>query len=84
MTSPIRLMDKDLFQEWRQSPMTVEFFQFLRDRQSNLMQAWGQGTAGSHLPEVQVQAILLGRLAAMDWDDVVEQYHAGEDDGQQA
>lgn len=76
-STPMHLTDKSLFQEWMQQPMTVEFFQYLKDRQWALMERWGEGTAGSHLPETQAQAVFLGQLAATRWDDIAAHYDLG-------
>jgi hypothetical protein len=60
------------FQAWKDSPLTREYLQFLRDRQAALMRAWAEGK--SLTPEHQAQAVLLGQLAEIRWHDVAEQY----------
>jgi hypothetical protein len=60
------------FQAWKDSPLTREFLQFLKDRQRSLMEAWGRGKSLN--PEHQAQAVLLGQLAEIRWPDVAEQY----------
>ena len=60
------------FQAWKDSPLTREYLQFLRDRQADLMRAWGEGKSLS--PEHQAQAVLLGQLAGIRWHDVAQQY----------
>lgn len=69
----------DGFQAWKDSPRTQEFLRFLLDRQADLCLAWGKGQQLS--PEHQAQAVLLGQLAAISWDDVAQQYGIEMSDG---
>jgi hypothetical protein len=67
------LLERDQFQQWKDNPLTRDFLRYLEDRQADLMMAWGRGM---DCPvEMQAQAVLLGQLAAISWDDVVAQYH---------
>ncbi len=66
------LSDREAFQAWKDSPATKEFLSFLRDRQSDLMSAWGLGAMMG--PEQQAQAVLLGQLADLTWQDLADQY----------
>lgn len=70
--TPILLADKAEFQRWADSPATVEFLSYLRERQLHLMQAWGRGLALT--VEQQAQAVLLGQLAELTWEDLAQQY----------
>jgi hypothetical protein len=76
---PTLLLDREQFQAWKDHPVTVEFFQYLRARQWALMQAWGRGQIWS--PEQQAQAVLLGQLAEISLADVAEQYDVEVSDG---
>jgi hypothetical protein len=73
---PSRLTDPAAFQEWTAHPTTQEFLAFLKSRQSDLMEAWGRGTALT--VEQQAQAVLLGQLSAIRCDDVREYYEMGQ------
>lgn len=66
------LADKEVFQAWKEDHRTQEFFQYLKDRQTDLSTAWAEGKQLS--PEQQAQAVLLGRLADLSHDDIIEQY----------
>lgn len=68
------LLDRDQFQRWKDSPLTQGFLAYLRDRQSDLTRAWGKGLVGSNLPEVQAQAVVLGQLAEISFEDLQQQY----------
>lgn len=64
------ILDKEEFQRWRDHPLTVEFLGVLRQRRSDLMEAWGRGQFLS--PEQQAQAVLLGQLAGVSCNDLRE------------
>ena len=36
-------MTKEDFEEWSNLPLTIEFFQFLKDYRMTLMEAWAEG-----------------------------------------
>ena len=63
---------KEGFQAWKDNPLTREYLQYLRDRQSNLKEAWARGKLLT--VEQQAQAVLLGQLAEMGWDEIAAQY----------
>ncbi len=64
--------NEQTFKEWRQNPLTAQFLQYLRDRQTALKDLWGQGqTMG---PEFQVQARWMGELADLQWAEVAQFY----------
>ena len=77
-SSPSLLTNPEEFQAWKDQPATREFLNYLRDRQSDLMQAWGEGRTNS--AEHQAQAVLLGRLAQIKCEDIHEQYRPNHDD----
>lgn len=66
------LTDKEAFQEWINSPLTLEWIKYLKDRQQALMEAWSQGSMTS--PEEQAQAVLLGQLARIRSEDIMDHY----------
>lgn len=62
------ILDKEEFQRWRGHPLTVEFLALLSRRRTELMEAWGRGLRLA--PEQQAQAVLLGRLAEVNFNDI--------------
>ena len=70
------LLDPEEFQRWKDCPLTQCFLNYLRDRQSDLMLAWGRGLVV--LPEEQAQAVVLGQLAEIRFEDIEQQYPAAE------
>jgi hypothetical protein len=74
------LSNQEEMELWRKNPATAEFFRFLTDRRSDLMQRWAEGaTLG---PEEQAQAVTLSFLLDLKADDVAGYYQigAGNDD----
>lgn len=67
---PNLLQDPEVFQAWKDSPLTKDFLSLLMLKQRGLMEAWARGH--SMQPEEQAQAVLLGRLAGLSHDDVLE------------
>lgn len=80
MKTPIYLTDPTLFQEWKDHPTTVEFFQWLADRRLRLMERWVGGWATS--PEEQAQAVVLDRLLRTDSAEIAQDY-AGDENAPQ-
>lgn len=74
------LKTQEGFQAWKDSPLTKEFLQYLKDRQQDLCLAWGVGKTLT--VEQQAQAVLLNQLAGISWDEIVEQYKIEVSDGQ--
>jgi hypothetical protein len=70
--TPTLLLDREQFQAWKEHPVTAEFFQYLRDRQSRLKDRWAEGTAWT--PEEQAQAVQLGRLLGISSDEIAADY----------
>lgn len=66
------LSSPEEFLAWKEHPATQEYLTFLKDRQSDLKEAWGRGL--SMTPEQQAQAVLLGQLVGLRWSDLAEQY----------
>jgi hypothetical protein len=66
----MEILNREAFQEWRESPLTQDFFRLMADRKQSLMEQWAAGTPGAHSPEFQAQARLLGQLAEMNWDSL--------------
>lgn len=66
---PNLLESKEAFQGWMDQPQTKDFLAALRQRRQALMEQWGRG-AGTL--ESQASAVLLGRLADLSHDDVLE------------
>lgn len=62
------ILEREGFQQWKDSPLTQEFLSLLGKRQSALMESWGQGV--HLLPEQQAQAVILGQLAEVSFEDV--------------
>lgn len=67
-----RMTEPDSFREWLDNPATQDFLKYLRERQMALMEAWGRGLMTS--PEQQAQAVLLGRLSDLSFEDMIEHY----------
>ena len=63
------ILDKEVFQHWLANPATQDFLALLKRRRSDLMEEWARGMAPL-VPELQAQAVLLGRLAEVSFDDV--------------
>ena len=61
------LTDRDQFRAWMDLPPTKEFFSLLRQKQVGLMERWAEGSAVT--PEEQSQAVLLGQLARLRFDE---------------
>ena len=72
MTNP--LLDPDRFQAWRDQPLTQGFLAYLKDRRSDLMEAWAKEFPLG-LAE-QREAALLGQLAEISFEHIAEQYGA--------
>lgn len=66
------MQDKATFQEWKDNPATQDFLTYLAERQMALMEAWGRGAPLT--PEQQAQAVLLGRLSTIRFEDICEHY----------
>ena len=64
------LQEEEVFQAWKDSPLTKAFRELLLTKQQNLSQAWARGH--SMTPENQASAVLLGQLADLSHDDVLE------------
>jgi hypothetical protein len=66
----MQILDQAEFQRWKDNPLTQEFLALLGDRQRNLLEAWGRGKfLGA---EAQAQAVILGQLAQVRFEDVQE------------
>lgn len=63
------LVDREAFQGWKDQPQTKDFLAALRLRRLSLMEQWARG-AGTL--ETQASAVLLGRLADLSHEDVLE------------
>ena len=61
------LTDPETFKAWAESPLTQEFLGLLGRRQRSLEEAWGRGRSLS--AEQQAQAVLLGKLSRLRYDD---------------
>lgn len=68
------LTDPEAFQAWASNPLTQGFLLYLKERQAVLTEAWAAGQPGSHLPEPQAQAVLLGHLAGLEFEDIARHY----------
>lgn len=75
------MKDRDSFQEWKDHPGTRDFLAYLAERQSRLMEAWGQGANLS--PEEQAAAVLLGNLSKVSFEDMVWFYQLETGDASQ-
>jgi hypothetical protein len=64
----MQILEPEAFSQWRASPLTQEFLLLLSKRRDNLKEAWAQGQPLT--VEQQAQAVLLGRLAQVSFDDV--------------
>lgn len=73
------MKERDSFQEWKDQPGTRDFLAFLAKRQQRLMEAWGRGAPLT--PEQQAQAVLLGRLSKVSFDDMIEHFELENDGG---
>ena len=73
-TQTLPFPDRETFQAWKEDHRTQGFLRYLRDRQSDLMEQWGKGLVNSNLPEIQAQAVALGQLAGIGWDEIAAQY----------
>jgi len=65
-----QLQEEETFQAWKDHPLTKDFRALLLLKQQRLMEAWGRGHP--MMPEEQAQAVLLGRLADLSHEDVLE------------
>jgi hypothetical protein len=66
----MEILERAEFQRWRDQPLTHQFLKVLGMRRDNLATAWSQGQPLT--PEQQAQAVLLGRLAEVRFEDVAE------------
>lgn len=66
------LEDRDLFQQWMDNPLTVDFLSLLTQRRQWLMEAWAKGHPGADSPERQASAVILHQLADLSHDDVLD------------
>ena len=66
------MMDKEQFQEWKGHPLTVEFLNYLKAQQVQLMNLWGSGVEME--PKFQVKALLMGELSNLEWADYATFY----------
>ena len=64
------ILEPEEFQRWKDQPLTREFLKVLAKRRQALMEGWGSGQMLT--PEQQSQAVLLGQLAAVSFDDVCD------------
>lgn len=64
------ILEREGFQQWKDSPLTREFLSILANRQLALMEAWARGSLMA--PEQQAQAVILGKLAEVSFEDVEE------------
>jgi hypothetical protein len=64
------ILEPEEFQRWKDSPMTREFLNLLQKRRQHLMEAWAAGQPLN--PEQQAQAVLLGHLADLKHEDVLD------------
>lgn len=74
------MKERDSFQEWKDQPGTRDFLAFLAERQQHLMEAWGRGAPLT--PEEQAQAVLLGHLSRVSFDDMIEHFGLEDKNGQ--
>lgn len=70
-------MDKTLFLEWANSPLTKKALKGLKDQRQALALQWAEGV--ELLPKLQWTAHLLGRLSDDDQDSLYEAWFASED-----
>ena len=78
--SPKDRMDrfsKDSFQEWINHPLTLIYLQFLMDRRSMLARKWAAGVKMD--PESQMNAMFLGELSNLKFEEVEEFYEIQDD-----
>lgn len=66
----MQILEREAFQEWRENPLTREYLTLLARRKQDLMEQWAAGLPGTHSPEFQAQARLLGQLAEISWDSL--------------
>jgi hypothetical protein len=71
----MQILEEAEFQRWKDNPLTREFLSLLGKRQLNLMEAWGRGQPMA--PEQQAQAVILGQLAQVRFEDVQEMAGVG-------
>jgi hypothetical protein len=64
------ILEAEEFQRWKDNPLTREFLSLLAQRQPALTEAWGRGVQMA--PEQQAQAVILGQLAQVRFEDVQE------------
>lgn len=66
----MQILEEAEFQRWKDNPLTQEFLSILGDRQQHLLEAWGRGQPMR--AEAQAQAVILGQLAQVRFEDVQE------------
>ena len=72
------MFSQESFREWTANPLTQEFFQFLKDQQSDLAQRWAAGEAMDL--QAQTKALLLGEMASLEWKHLASFYGPDEPD----
>lgn len=72
------MLNPESFREWKANPLTQEFFQFLKDQQSDLAQRWASGEAMDL--QHQTKALLLGEMASLEWGHLASFYGLTEPD----
>jgi len=70
MEAEMQILEREEFQRWRDHPLTAEFLKLLDQRRNNLMEAWAAGQPLA--PEQQAQAVLLGQLTQVSFEDVLD------------
>ena len=63
-----RLTDPEAWEAWKSHPLTQEWFKFLKDRRTDLMEAWGSGNLMQE--QDQAQAFTLKHLTDLSAGDV--------------
>lgn len=67
-------MNAEQFQQWREHPQTVAFFQFLSDYRQARMELWATGGAGEHQDQEMAKCQLLRTLVDLS-DDAVSEFY---------
>ena len=62
------LCNPEEFSRWWDHPGTLAFRDYLKERRSDLMEAWAAGNPLA--PEIQAQAVVMGQLAGLSAETV--------------
>jgi len=66
------ILEEVEFQRWKEHPLTLEFLTLLRNRRDQLALAWARGRVAPNSLAEQAEAIILDRLAEINFDVLQE------------